>query len=91
MNQTRYNNLCEEHGQKLVDWAIQSRLDWEGANGKKPAKDYAAAAATWIAKAREFGNLPKFSPGPKHCPECGAQYIGSLCVSCGWEQPEKTA
>jgi len=87
MNQTRYDNLCRERGQRLVDWAISSRLDWEAANGKPKAKDYAAAAATWIRKAEEFGNLPRFAPAEKRCPECGKQYLGYMCVSCGWEQP----
>ena len=87
MNHTRYDNLCKERGQRLVDWAITSRLDWEAANGKPKAKDYAAAAATWIRKAEGFNSLPNFGPAEKICPECGKQYLGYMCVSCGWEQP----
>lgn len=49
MNQKRYDNLVAEYGQGTVDRAIQSRLDWEASKGKSPAKDYAAAAANWIA------------------------------------------
>lgn len=87
MNQTRYDNLCEEHGQDLVDWAIGARIDWEASNGKKASRDYAAAAANWIAKAKEFGKLPRLPPREKRCPECGEPYLGYMCVSCGWEQP----
>jgi len=50
INQARYNNLCAEYGQTIVDSTIQKRLDWEATNGKRPALDYAAAIANWIAK-----------------------------------------
>lgn len=88
MNQTRYDHLCSEHGKRLVDWAMQARFDWEGTNGKTAAKDYASAASGWIEKAKEFGTLPRFAPEEKHCPQCGKPYLGFMCISCGWEQPE---
>ena len=65
INQARYDKLVVEYGQAIVDNAIQERLDWESANGKTPAKDYAAAAANWLKKAEEFGNLPEPNDGLK--------------------------
>ena len=54
MNQKRYDHICAEDGKATVDRAIQSRLDWEASKGKAPAKDYAAAAATWIANEQKW-------------------------------------
>ena len=61
MNKARWDKLMEEHSFAMAKWAVQARVDWEAANGKPPAKDYAAAAANWIAKAKEFGNLPNLT------------------------------
>lgn len=61
LNGTRWANLIDEVGERLAMWALQERVDWEDANGKKAARDYAAATANWIKKAREFGNLPEFA------------------------------
>ena len=62
MNQSRFDKLVAEHGIRLVNWAFQERIDWEGKNGKPDAADYASAAAGWISKAKEFGKLPTFPP-----------------------------
>lgn len=60
INETRYQTLCGQYSQPVVDEAIQERMDWEAANGKKPAKDYAAAASNWLKNAAKFGNNKKW-------------------------------
>lgn len=55
INRTRYDSLAGQYGKAAVDDAIQGRLDWEAANGKKPCKDYAAAAANWLKMSARMG------------------------------------
>jgi hypothetical protein len=50
---------------KVVDAAIEERRDWEDVHGKPPAKCYAAAAANWLKKSKEFGRLPEINDGLK--------------------------
>ena len=65
MNQNRYDGLVTQYGKHIVDEAIQDRLDWEAAHGKPASKCYAAAAANWLKKAKEFGKLPEPNDGLK--------------------------
>ena len=62
INRTRYDTLCEQHGRRKVDEAIQAYSDWEATRGKKPARDYAAAAANWLRKESDFKNKTDSHP-----------------------------
>ena len=67
MKQSRYDTLVAKHGQERVDDAIESRIDWEAANGKKSAADYAHAAANWLRNEEKWegngnGSNPDFVP-----------------------------
>ena len=59
INQNRYDSLCEKHGGEQVDEAIQERIDWESTKGRAAARDYASAAANWLAKAKEYQGTRK--------------------------------
>jgi len=50
MNATRYQSLVTDYGQATVDKYIQKAIDYISATGKKPYKDYAAAAANYLER-----------------------------------------
>jgi len=50
MNATRYQTLVTDYGQATVDKYIQKAIDYIAASGKKPYKDYAAAAANYMER-----------------------------------------
>lgn len=56
MNETRYRNLCEQHGTDDVERYLQKVADWASTYGKS-VKDYAAAAGNWMARDIEEGKL----------------------------------
>ena len=92
INTTRYNNLCERHGKKVVDDAIESYIAWEDSHGRAPSKDYAASAFNWLKKKEEFNpsptsrycqNVRSDDPRrPGHKFVCGLTLQGGKCPEC---------
>jgi hypothetical protein len=80
IGETRYGNLCTDYGREYVDRRIEAAILWAEEKGVV-VKDYAARVGKWILSEGVEKKRPH-----KVCPDCSKEYIGTLCVYCGYEE-----
>jgi len=74
MNKTRYENLCKEYGQQVVDNYVSRAADHIAAKGTKPYSCFASAAANYM-KRDGIQPLPKDTPDEEILPFVKDAYI----------------